>query len=74
MQEHQDTGKVDRLNKGGGCAGTLDLSAGESAYSLFECGVCKNRLTKDRLYLPPGSGGVSVECLPSPPSCLATVR
>ena len=69
MQEHQDTGKVDRLNKGGGCAGTLALSAGESAYLLFECGVSKNRL-----YLPPGPGGVSVECLPSPPSCLATVR
>ena len=47
MQEHQDTGKVDRLNKGGGCAGTLALSAGESAYLLFECGVSKNRL-----YLP----------------------
>ena len=49
MQEHQDTGKVDKLNKGGGCAGTLALSAGESAYSLFECGVSKNRL-----YLPQG--------------------
>ena len=63
MHEHQDTGKVDRLNKG--C---------RNISSLFECGVRKNRLTIDRLYLPPGSGGVSVEGLPSPPSCLATVR
>ena len=67
QQEHQDTGKVDRLNKGQlerkCCAGTLVLSAGESAYSLFECGVCKNRLTLDRLYLPPGTGGVSGEYL-----------
>ena len=36
----------------GGCAGTLSLSVGESAYTLFECVACKNRLSLDRLYLP----------------------
>ena len=30
----------------------MALSVGESAYTLFECVACKNRLSLDRLYLP----------------------